>query len=161
MSSYSEVSVVKRFEATIIICPIAKNEPWLYQILSHFYINQFETVCHTRITFGSYWKAAMTDDVGDGICYQSGEGPYELYMDDELMIYGSDFNYGKKVSQYHRGISDEIQPVESARDPIPQRAQLAEEEVSRAVRRDVCSAQVRSEPGPTCQKMDKQFARGL
>ena len=98
MSSYSEVSVVKRFEVTIIICPIAKNEPWLYQILSHFYINQFETVCHTRITFGSYWKAAMTDDVGDGICCQSGEDPYELYMDDEVMIYGSDFNYGKKVS---------------------------------------------------------------
>ena len=40
----------------------------------------------------------MIDDVGDGICCQLDEGPYELCMDDKLMIYGSDFNYGKKVS---------------------------------------------------------------
>ena len=35
----------------------------------------------------------LTDGVGDGI----GDGLYELYLDGELMVYGSDFRYGKKV----------------------------------------------------------------
>jgi hypothetical protein len=35
----------------------------------------------------------LTDGVGDGI----GDGVYELYLDGELMVYGSDFRSGKKV----------------------------------------------------------------
>jgi len=49
-------------------------------------------VPHGEYTF------TMTDGIGDGICCKQGKGRYEIYMDDELMIYGSDFNYGKSIS---------------------------------------------------------------
>ena len=39
-----------------------------------------------------------TDSSGDGICCKVGKGRYEINMDNELMIYGSDFNFGRKVS---------------------------------------------------------------
>ncbi|KAL7540302.1 hypothetical protein ACHAXR_010017 [Thalassiosira sp. AJA248-18] len=50
------------------------------------------------VPYGKY-QFTMTDGVGDGICCgRQGNGRYEIYMDNELMIYGSDFNYGKRVS---------------------------------------------------------------
>ncbi|KAL9182937.1 hypothetical protein ACHAXT_004216 [Thalassiosira profunda] len=49
------------------------------------------------LPYGSY-KFTMTDVVGDGICCGAqGDGRYEVYIDDHLSLYGSDFTYGKKV----------------------------------------------------------------
>ena len=50
------------------------------------------------VPHGQY-EWTMTDKIGDGICCgQQGDGRYELYMDGEMMVYGSDFTYGKKVT---------------------------------------------------------------
>eukprot|EP00571_Detonula_confervacea_P016884 CAMPEP_0172301674 /NCGR_PEP_ID=MMETSP1058-20130122/3517_1 /TAXON_ID=83371 /ORGANISM="Detonula confervacea, Strain CCMP 353" /LENGTH=566 /DNA_ID=CAMNT_0013011885 /DNA_START=96 /DNA_END=1796 /DNA_ORIENTATION=- len=49
------------------------------------------------VPYGKY-KFTITDGVGDGICCQQGDGRYELYMDGELMVYGSEYIYGKKRS---------------------------------------------------------------
>mmetsp|Transcript_12492 Transcript_12492/g.26593 ORF Transcript_12492/g.26593 Transcript_12492/m.26593 type:complete len:607 (+) Transcript_12492:312-2132(+) len=48
------------------------------------------------VPFGNY-HFIMTDTVGDGICCKEGKGRYEIYMDGKLIIYGSDFNFGKLV----------------------------------------------------------------
>lgn len=45
------------------------------------------------------YEFTLTDRVGDGICCgRQGDGRYEIYINGELMIYGSDFNYGKRIT---------------------------------------------------------------
>jgi len=56
--------------------------------------SDFTEVC---VQYGKY-QFTLKDGVGDGICCdQQGDGRYEIYMDDERIIYGSDFTYGKEV----------------------------------------------------------------
>lgn len=44
------------------------------------------------------YQFTLTDGVGDGICCGAqGNGKYMLYLDNQLMVYGSDFTYGKSV----------------------------------------------------------------
>jgi len=63
--------------------------------LNYYGANQEEVVVEC-VQYGEY-TFTMTDGIGDGICCKAGEGKYELYMDDELMVNGSDFTYGKKI----------------------------------------------------------------
>jgi hypothetical protein len=64
----------------------------------------------------------LTDGVGDGI----GNGLYELYLDSELMVYGSDFKLGRNPAHDSRGIQFPIVKLnESMRGPIFGLSQLA------------------------------------
>lgn len=56
--------------------------------------SQSDTV-NVCVPHGNY-RFTLKDGIGDGICCgKQGDGRYELYMDGELMVYGSDFTYGK------------------------------------------------------------------
>ena len=78
------------------LCSLTTNEVVAQKGLGSFPPNSldFTEVC---VQYGKY-QFTLKDGVGDGICCdQQGDGRYEIYMDDEHIIYGSDFTYGKEV----------------------------------------------------------------
>ncbi|KAL7548699.1 hypothetical protein ACHAWF_011970, partial [Thalassiosira exigua] len=73
------------------------------QVIRQRGLNYYSTTQKTDnvavcVPYGKY-RFTLTDGVGDGICCgQQGDGRYELYMDGRMMLYGSDFTYGKSKS---------------------------------------------------------------
>lgn len=85
-------------ENTWEIRSVAVNQkvPGLFKGLNSYGANSKDDVA-ACVPYGKY-KFTMTDQIGDGICCgQQGDGRVEIYIDDELSLYLSDFTFGKKV----------------------------------------------------------------